>query len=35
MELVAMSAKNVDESKLKNDPDKYSGAIDEYGYKAL
>ena len=35
MVLVVMSAKNVDESQLKVDPDKYSGALDEQGYKAL
>ena len=29
MVLMVMSAKNVDETQLKTDPDKYSGAIDE------
>lgn len=35
MVLIVMSAKNVDESYLKVDPDKYSGALDEQGYRAL
>ena len=30
-----MSSQQADESNLKVDPDKYSGAIDEQGYKAL
>jgi len=33
--LVVMSSKNADEGQLKVDPDQYSGAIDEQGYKAL
>lgn len=32
---MVMSSKQTDEKKLKIDPDKYSGAIDELGYKAL
>ena len=35
MVLMAMSAQEADESLLKVDPEKYSGAIDEQGYKAL
>lgn len=30
-----MSCKNTDVAKIVNDPDQYSGAIDEQGYKAL
>ena len=33
--LVIMSCKNANESQLKIDPDKYSGAVDEAGYRAL
>jgi len=33
--IVLMSCKESDETKLKVDPDTYSGAIDEQGYKAL
>ena len=33
--LMVMSASAADETLLKVDPDKYSGAIDEIGYKAL
>jgi hypothetical protein len=33
--LMVMSCKKADASKLKDDPDQYSGAIDEQGYKAL
>lgn len=33
--LVVMSCKEVDTKGLKIDPDKYSHAIDETGYKAL
>jgi len=33
--LVVMSCKNADESQLKINPEAYSGAIDEQGYKAL
>ena len=33
--LMVMSAKNVDETKLKIDPDDHAAAIDEQGYKAL
>ena len=33
--LVVMSCKEVDTKGLKIDPDKYSHAIDEQGYKAL
>lgn len=33
--LMVMSCKQTDASKLKDDPDQYSGAIDEQGYKAL
>ena len=33
--LMVMSASGADETLLKVDPDKYSGAIDELGYKAL
>ena len=35
MVLMVMSCKGTDESQLKVDPDKSSGAIDEQGYKAL
>jgi len=35
MVMMVMSCKGTDESQLKVDPDKSSGAIDEQGYKAL
>jgi hypothetical protein len=35
MVVVVMSCKDVDTKGLKIDPDKYSHAIDEIGYKAL
>lgn len=35
MILVVMSCKNSDVSQLKINPEEYSGAIDEQGYKAL
>ena len=33
--LMVMSADKIDETQLKIDPDKSTGAIDEQGYKAL
>lgn len=33
--LMVMSCKETDSSKITNNPDQYSGAIDELGYKAL
>jgi len=33
--LMVMSTKNIDETQLKIDPDKSSGAIDEQGYRSL
>lgn len=35
MVLMVMSAKNVDETALKVDPDRCSGALDDQGYRAL
>lgn len=35
MVLMVMSSQQADESNLKVDPDKYAGAIDEQGYRAL
>ena len=33
--LVVMSCKETNSSKIRDDPDNFSGAIDEQGYKAL
>jgi hypothetical protein len=33
--LMVMSCKQTNASKITNDPDQYSGAIDDTGYKAL